>query len=363
MLYSTSSSKDSGTLYAARNSINAKNVSTDPSSNFYASSELIDKFTKAYIVSGALHHLKMESLESEPVANAYAGEIGNSEQMKKFIMEKAMAFVEECVMVEFPRIPDYGQQSNTPQCRYCLKMFQRPKSLRKHESTVHGHVDPLFTSSPTQPPEASENADYVLNYTKLGLMLGLLRLDQSDAIQMGDGERILRIDSVLYLYYKICHCPKYAFGMLETLAQARALLSERMAHRLIWNRTVNHRGDPDSNHPNDLDLEHCNKVFKDEAHSYRGEFTEKVTARVSRSANKSHGIVKNYDKVSSVVSPSGKHTDTDTAGDIITLVRQLQDAKVYSYIPGRYHSVFAGVNGNPLSAIDMDEFRNWMSAS
>ena len=93
ILYSTASSKDTGTLYAARNSIDAKNVSKDPSSNYYASSELVDKFTKAYVVSAALSHFKMESMESCPTENTYEGNIGNDVEMKEYLMQNAKQVV------------------------------------------------------------------------------------------------------------------------------------------------------------------------------------------------------------------------------------------------------------------------------
>ena len=128
----------------------------------------------------------------------------------------------------------------------------------------------------TDEQSSETNSDMVLNYTKLVLALGLLRFNHNDAIGTGDGERIMLVNQYLYLLYKQNKCPKYAFGMLETICQSKILLSERLAHRLKWNRTVNHRGKQNTNHPNDLDLEHCDKIFKDEAHSYRGIFTQKM---------------------------------------------------------------------------------------
>ena len=153
-----------------------------------------------------------------------------------------------------------------------------------------------------------QSEDYVLNYTIVSLTLGLLKLNHNDAIRMGDGECILRLDKVFYLFYKAFSCTKYAYGILETVLQTSVLLSERLAHRLVWNRTVNNSGEVDSNIPNDLDLEHCSRIFKDAADSYRGVFTEKVVSRVNRSAMKTDTILKNYDSVSHVICPSGKHT-------------------------------------------------------
>ena len=101
---------------------------------------------------------------------------------------------------------------------------------------------------------------------------------------MDDGKRMMNSNKHLYLLYKCHSCPKYAYGLLETLIQSNVLLSERKAYELTWIRTVNHRGEVDTNHPNDLDIEHQNKIFKDQAHNYRGVFTEKAISRVSRSA-------------------------------------------------------------------------------
>ena len=145
----------------------------------------------------------------------------------------------------------------------------------------------------------------MLNYTIVSLTLGLLKLNHNDAIRMGDGECILRLDKVFYLFYKAFSFTKYAYGILETVLQTSVLLSERLAHRLVWNRTVNNSGKVDSNLPNDLDLEHCNRIFKDAADSYRGVCTEKVVSRVNRSAMKTDTILKNYDSVSHIICPSG----------------------------------------------------------
>lgn len=254
VLYSTASSKDTGTLYAARNAINAKNVSKDPSFNYYASSELVDKFTKAYLVSAALSHFNMESIDSSPKQHEYEGVIGSDSEMKEYLLRNAKKVVEEFTVLDFPQIPKTGYQSNDIVCDLCGRKYKQAKTLEKHMSQVHAMVD--SESELQSEVTAKSDQDYVLNYSKLSLTLGLLKLNHDDAIRMGDGQRIMQLDKVFYLYYKAFNCSKYAYGMLETILQTRVLLSERMAHRLIWNRTVNNSGKIDSNLPNDLDLEH-----------------------------------------------------------------------------------------------------------
>ena len=362
-LYSTKSSKETGTLYAARNTINARNVTEEPGDHFYASTELLNKFSSAYIICGGLKHFGMVSTDSEPTENPYLGDIGNETEMRNFVLCEAKSFLQHYLDLETPVIPGYGLQNNSKLCRFCNKTYKKVKALRKHESSVHGVIDPLYTqveASVTSKPEM-EN-DGVLNYTRMALGLGLLRLNHTDAIKMGDGQRIMDINMYLYLLYKINKFPKYAYGILETIAQSKVLLTERLAHRLIWNRTVNHQGKPDTNHPNDLDLEHQNKLFKDQIHNYRGTFTEKSISRVSRSATIINNILKVYDKSVKVFRPSGEHTSANTEEDIATLIKSFQQRKIFDYIPGRSYYQFEDIGPNPFQNLDGDQLRNWISS-
>ena len=56
-LYSAKSAKSIGTLFSARNIIEARNVTSDPKDNFYAASDLLEKYTDAYLITGALEFL------------------------------------------------------------------------------------------------------------------------------------------------------------------------------------------------------------------------------------------------------------------------------------------------------------------
>ncbi|XP_048238711.1 uncharacterized protein LOC125372507 [Haliotis rufescens] len=363
LLYDTSSSNSIGTLYAARNKMNSRNVPSDPHDNFYASSEFMDKVTTAYIIAGGLHHFKMENLHSKPKPD-YAGPVGDHDAMKEYIMEHAHQFVENHAVPHVQNLPDYGIQSNDIKCRYCDKEYRRPMSLRKHEARIHGHPDPQFNQqSGISPPVKTSYKSSVYDYTKLCLTLGLLRLNHNDAIRFGDGERLLRLAKFFCLYYKGGKCPKYAFALLETTAQAQCLLSERQAERFVWNRTVNHQGKIDTNHPNDLDLEHCNKVFKEDVHTYRGKYTEKTILRVSRSALATDGICKKFDNVSSVRQCSGKHKKTDMADDIQLLAEQLHSiGNVFDIDDSRVHDSFPNLK-DPLASLNMEDIQTWISGS
>ncbi|XP_062571098.1 uncharacterized protein LOC134233123 [Saccostrea cucullata] len=230
LLYNTSSARNQGTLYAARNTLNSRNVTQHSSQDFYACSDLVEKVTLAYIVTGGLEYFGMDTLNTVPTKNMYSGAIGDKKEMCEYILDHASEFAKQFCVPDTPLLPEYGPQSLSLICRYCNKEYKRPKSLRKHEATVHGHPDPLYGDANITEITTQTSEDGVFNYTRLMLNLGLLRMNHNDAIRMGDGERIMRIN------------PKYAYGLLETKAQTNMLLTERMAHRLIWNRTVNHRG-------------------------------------------------------------------------------------------------------------------------
>lgn len=150
-------------------------------------------------------------------------------------------------------------------------------------------------------------------------------------------------------------CPKYSFAMLQFQAQVNALLSPRLAHSLTCNRFVNHQGKPDTNHPMDLEIEHDNKLFKNDCRSYRGEITDKTIKRLCRSTMPSDEMLRNFDKTSEVKRLSGKHTMMSTLENVLALVEHSLPAQVYSNIPGRAHSAFEEMPNSLLDVIDCEK--------
>jgi len=113
----------------------------------------------------------------------------------------------------------------------------------------------------------------------------------------------------------------------------------------------------------DLDLEHDNKYFKTDIHSFRGEITDKSITRVSRSVEGSQAVLSSFDKSSSVAKPSGRHTRLSTKDDVLTLVEHLVQAQVFSYVPDRQHSAFPKMRHNLLDSLDMQKLKSWISKS
>ena len=209
-----------------------------------------------------------------------------------------------------------------------------------------------------------QEQDPVYNYTCRSLTLGLLRWEHNNAIKYGDGDRIILVDKFLTLVYKASACPKYAYAMLETSCQVNILLSPRDSFLFKWNRTVNRRGEVNTNFPNDQDLEHQNAFFKDEAKTYRGKFTDRTLNRVSKSAHINNRIVRNYDQTTCVYRPSGVHKIPDWSNDIEKLVNSMKDLDLFSCKPGsRERRALNSSSPDILSELKVAKVKDWLKSS
>lgn len=379
-LYDTYTESEIGTLYHAKQATKSKDVTKDPHGNFYAAENLLNKFTRAYLVEGALHHFGMETKNDPPTLNIYEGDILPME----FIVKVTMTFLENHVLNPPPCQPG----ENILKCRFCGKIFQKQKRLDVHEKkhlealskqTDDGHqckiCGKIYKKSGSlksheakhevqheaqQEHDEINQADYVYNYTRRVMALLCIRLNFEDAIKYGDGARVFLCYRFMYLYCKQAGCPKYAYGLLETLAQAECLLSEADAHSLVWNRFVNNQGSDNSNIPIDLDIEHLNKPLKTDVHTYRGDITDKTLHRISRSVEESEAIVKNFDKQSKTKKASGRNKAEKFQNDVHSLAELLHEKKVFEKKPGRQHKHIGQISADPLASLDVKVLHSWM---
>ena len=333
-------------------------MSEDPHNNFYACGEFLDKVLDAYLIVGAMEHHGMQCIEDHPKQNGYEGLALDDEGKKKHVHHVIKSFIEQHVTNQVPELSPLAPISNAMECRFCRKKYVQRKALQNHERNKHDFVLP--DSENDSANSENESEDRVYNYTHQTLILLLLRLNHNDAINFGDGERILRLYKLFCLYFKVSKCPKYAFACLHLQAQVNCLLSPRLSHSITWNRFVNTKGHKDSNYPMDLSVEHDNKIFKTDIHSYRGEITEKCITKVSRSLEATDDILSTFDIGNRISKPSGKHSKLSTKEDVTTLVEHLLDGNLYQQIPGRKHKAFPNMQHNLLDEIDSDKLKSWI---
>lgn len=363
-------------------------MTKNPHGNFYAAEDMLDKFTTAYLIEGALHFFGMESIEDDPTLNDPTLNVSDKQCPKEYVHTLIQKFLTEHVL----NLPPCQPGENILKCRYCGKIYQKQKRLddheKQHRELLANNPNPegfqcqvcgkvykkehflskhLATHPQNREPQADEQpveeGDYVYNYTRRVLAICCLRLNFEDAIKKGDGERVMLCYKFMYLYCKEAGCPKYAYGLLETVCQAKYLLSPRNAHDLVWNRFINNRGDEDTNMPIDLDVEHCNKPLKTDVHTFRGEITDKSVQRISRSVEESDKVLHNYDRQTHVKMPSGKHKEVSFQKDVAKIVDHLHQKQVYRNISGRQHIHIGCISADPLASLDMKALHKWVKES
>ena len=152
-------------------------------------------------------------------------------------------------------------------------------SLQEHESTGE--------------QEDRTEKDYVQEYAREVLTLGLLYMEFADAIREGDGEWIIRCWSYLLLLFKATNSRNYAIEAFTLLAQYQFMFTERMQLQLLWNRTVNVHGQPGKNISCDLHMEHLNRECKTSIAGLGANITDAAIQRVGKSLYTSSMILDN----------------------------------------------------------------------
>ena len=99
---------------------------------------------------------------------------------------------------------------------------------------------------PSDSHPTDHQADYKQNYICALLREGLLDMAMLNAVKEGDGERIMRHWRYDFVYFSINRHHNYRLLSMSfrLIAQVYALLTPRMAARVIHNRTVNIHGGP-----------------------------------------------------------------------------------------------------------------------
>ena len=86
--------------------------------------------------------------------------------------------------------------------------------------------------------------------------------EYSDSIREGDGERVLRCWKYMLPMFHSSRRNNYALESLHLLFQHDFSLLPKQAIELIWSRFVNVHELPGKNIPNDLHMEHLNRLLK-----------------------------------------------------------------------------------------------------
>ncbi len=352
-LYDTTSSGDKGTLYAARNFLEARGVTTDPMKNINAAADLITQYTIALVIAAAMNYFGMESISDHPTKNDFhfATHLDRSHYVIMFLGELVDRYA-------VPSNDELKQDSPVLSCPNCRKTYVTQRGLKNHMKSKHLGVH----QPPPEKQALAPDKDALFNYTRTALSLCMLAYDFTDARQMGDGERLMRLYKFLLLHFKAAKKPKYSYQVLRLLAQIQCFLSPCLAYELKWNRFVNKTGEPKSNIEVDRELEHQNRVFKEHCGGMRGKVTSKSIDRISRSAQIIDVLLTAINHQANVNKPSGKHVKKNKK-DQIDLAIELHRDNVFEFQPGRKHFHFPDFQSSVLSTLNAPDLFKWIKST
>ena len=111
----------------------------------------------------------------------------------------------------------------------------------------------------------------------------------------------------MLLIFKAANRTNYSKEAITLLVQYQALLSPRQREQLVWSRFVNTKGKPGANKPCDLHTEHLNRTVKAALGTQSSNLKPSAINRIGRCAGPLDAVCQQFDSVSSVRKPSGKH--------------------------------------------------------
>ena len=184
--------------------------------------------------------------------------------------------------------------------------------------------------------------------------MGMLARNFHDASREGDGERLIRCWKFFILHFKVDGRVKYAVEAINLLAQVNGLLPPEMRHQLIWNCTCNLTGGAGKNIPLDLQMEHLNRVFKENINTFRSNISEKSISRSSQAIRPIQQLINTFDKVNTLKKPAGTHVTPSVNKDFEIILQTLKTDKVFTHVKGRYHVNFKTFDADPFVKLKAD---------
>ena len=130
----------------------------------------------------------------------------------------------------------------------------------------------------------------------------------------------------------------YAIESVNLLFQHDFSLSPRQAAELVWSRFINTQGHPGKNIPNDLHMEHLNRLVKTAMKGLGANKTEKAITTVGEVLGVLGPVLENFDEDNQVAPDSGSHKMASVRKDMAILLKELKG--VFSDTPGRQHKTF-----------------------
>ncbi|XP_065062180.1 uncharacterized protein LOC135689010 [Rhopilema esculentum] len=330
--YTGASAADHCTLFADSVLINRRNVGSDVRSRYNPCKQFFLMEVEARLIAAVMELLKMTSIEDIPDKNILQEKLKTETLAKKReFLENLAATVVDSHIMQIDKVANYLASVNLP------------------------------TKIEVQQYKGSD--DDIYNYQIALLEFGMIVKNFFDAISEGDGDRLLRNWKFMLLYLKEDGrgSTKYALEAFYLISQANCLLSERAAFRMVWNRFSKTKHGWGGNIPLDLALEHLNRLLKNVLRMLGPNATnQKAVDRYCKALMTRKSLIDLWDKSSSFIKQSGKHTMSCADGDLRKIVKELIECHALRKIPKRRYQYFKRVKSSLIANLDMTSLFAWI---
>ena len=148
--------------------------------------------------------------------------------------------------------------------------------------------------------------------------------------------------------------------MLLFLCKVFAILSEREAFHLSWNRFFNGKGGKGKNIPLDLKMEFYNHMLKSCLRMLGGNINAKSAQRVARCLTMMQKVLDSVDCDVRLVNKSGAHKLVEAQQAVSQIVNDLVEGNVFSFQQGREgYTAFPNFERDILKGLDYTDFFSW----
>ncbi len=348
-----------GTLWANATLINNHHGKEDVEKKYSEFKEFFGVNLDAFVIAATMNHFGMKSPDDRD-AVPFQIQGASPIAQRSWLTNKIEAMVDKYIFSDLVSSGEQlGESLNfmaTPRfsCPHCGKSYVYFAAFEKHVKRIHKlELQGVNVES--------QEDDQKYNYACNTLTLGLLLRDIDDAVTHGDGERIIRVWKYFTLLFKKTGHHNYALAALKLQAQLEAILSEKKAHQLIWNRTMNPR--PGIGHRKSLDLkcENLQLVAKTMLrHSGMVNLTADLAIKTGKSVGGLDQLVNNFNKDLKLKKPSGHHAKPKHITDCKKIARSIHLAEMFNNVQGRkLHGLEKGAAKSILSVVPKDFYR-WM---
>ena len=344
--YSTSSSRDRGTMYYYRNLLNARNVKGDVKNSYRAYKYLY--YTVFDAICCVLFYLYFAINSPDdmiPILHDFAEWSSDhkikwindivSQIVKHWFFEGSQDILEELRDVLIYPEHDENYWVNTAidgrfKCHLCDKSYKFLGSLKTHEKLVHDITVIEHVSKKTK-TKKSQDQDELKDYLICLFRRVALHKNLDSAVDMADGHRSVRSAKYETPLYNKTNKVKYLIGSVHLTGMCMSL-PFCLGKSLIANRCINISGGKNNNLALDEYVEILNRDTKD---TCSGHQTKESIINHSKEYPHLIDAVKHVDHICSVASRKGFHKVPSYKADVAKVVRDLQSIDAFTEHFGR----------------------------